>query len=84
MKAGRLDALLEAAEYLLLWRKDAALAGVREPEELAWLPEAERRDWHQLWEDFSQTLRDAERRVPETRVNTRLLPPEPTRVHRVT
>jgi tetratricopeptide (TPR) repeat protein len=33
------------------WQKDADLSGVRDPVALAKLPEAERRQWRQLWAD---------------------------------
>jgi tetratricopeptide (TPR) repeat protein/tRNA A-37 threonylcarbamoyl transferase component Bud32 len=33
------------------WQKDADLAGVRDRDNLATLPEAERRDWEKLWTD---------------------------------
>jgi tetratricopeptide (TPR) repeat protein len=38
------------------WQKDADLAGVRDPEGLAQLPEAERRQWRQLWDDVAALL----------------------------
>jgi tetratricopeptide (TPR) repeat protein len=38
------------------WGKDAALAGVREPAELAALPEAERSDYVRLWADVQSLL----------------------------
>ena len=33
------------------WLKDEDLAGVRDPESLSKLPEAERKDWQMLWEE---------------------------------
>lgn len=41
------------------WRVDPALAGVRDPEALARLPEAERRAWQQLWRDLDALLEQA-------------------------
>jgi serine/threonine protein kinase/Tfp pilus assembly protein PilF len=41
------------------WQQDADLAGVRGPEALAKLPEAERREWQQLWADVEALLRRA-------------------------
>ena len=38
---------------------DAALAGVRDPDALAKLPEAERKDWQSLWADVDALLRRA-------------------------
>src|SRR5262249_44479124 len=39
---------------------DPGLAGVRGPEALAKLPEAERQPWQKLWKDVSDLLRRAE------------------------
>jgi hypothetical protein len=83
MKEGRLETFLKAAQHLPQWQKDPAFAVLREPRELARLPEEEKRACQQLWADFPRVLQQAERRVPETRLNTRLLAPEPSRVHRV-
>ena len=38
------------------WRREAALAGVRDPEGLAKLPEAERGDWLRLWAEVEAVL----------------------------
>ncbi|HJT76540.1 MAG TPA: tetratricopeptide repeat protein, partial [Gemmataceae bacterium] len=38
------------------WQADTDLAGVREPEALAKLPEAERQGWQTLWNDVATTL----------------------------
>jgi hypothetical protein len=38
------------------WLGDPGFAGLREPEALARLPEAERQAWHQLWVDVADTL----------------------------
>jgi tetratricopeptide (TPR) repeat protein len=39
------------------WRKDRDLAGVRDPEALAKLPDAERAEWEKLWADVDALLR---------------------------
>ena len=41
------------------WQYDGDLAGVREPEALAKLPEAERKDWQALWDDVALLKRRA-------------------------
>ena len=38
------------------WQKDTDLAGVRDAQALAQLPEAERQEWQALWSDVT-TLR---------------------------
>jgi serine/threonine protein kinase/Flp pilus assembly protein TadD len=43
----------DAAQQLGHWLKDTDFAGVRGPETLARLPEAERRDWLKLWEEVA-------------------------------
>ena len=42
------------AETLAHWKADADLAGVRDPEALAKLPEAERTAWRTFWEDVDK------------------------------
>jgi hypothetical protein len=42
------------------WLADADFAGVRGPDALARLPEAERHAWQQLWADVAETLARAE------------------------
>ncbi len=41
------------------WKKDAALEGVRAPDALAKLPEAERQAWQTLWEEVAELERRA-------------------------
>ncbi len=48
------------------WQVDSDLAGVRGPEALAMLPEAEQQPWHKLWADVADTLARAQvKTVPE-------------------
>ena len=48
------------------WLADTDFAGVREPEALAKLPEAERQAWQKLWNDISDMLKRAqEKSAPE-------------------
>ena len=47
------------AQLMQHWQEDTDFAGVRGPEALAKLPEAERREWRKLWEDVADTLSQA-------------------------
>jgi tetratricopeptide (TPR) repeat protein len=49
-------ARLLAAKYLAHWLEDTDFAGVRGPEALAKLPEAERQPWQKLWADVADLL----------------------------
>jgi hypothetical protein len=54
------------------WFVDPDLAGVREPQALFKLPQAERQPWRQLWGDVSDTLGRAQRkRTPKTKSNAK-------------
>jgi serine/threonine-protein kinase len=44
-------------QALQQWQRDPDLAGVRDAKALAKLPEAERKDWQQLWTEVDQLLR---------------------------
>ena len=44
------------ARALVHWKKDADLAGIRDEQELAKLPEAERKEWQALWADVDALL----------------------------
>jgi tetratricopeptide (TPR) repeat protein len=48
------------AQRLQHWLQDTDFAGVRGPEALGKLPEAERRAWQDLWADVAQTLARAQ------------------------
>jgi hypothetical protein len=54
----------EVHRNLRKWLSDPKLAGVRHPEALAKLPDAERQDWQKLWAEVA-------RRFDETRGNSR-------------
>jgi hypothetical protein len=49
------------AHDLQQWLQDPHFAGVRGPEALARLPEAERHEWQELWADIADTLARAQR-----------------------
>lgn len=46
------------------WQKDEDLASVREPKELAKLPEAERQAWQQLWSEVKEIAGRVPSRIP--------------------
>ncbi len=53
-------------ERMRHWQQDTDFAGVRGPEALARLPEAERQEWQKLWADVAEMLDRAEgRAAPE-------------------
>jgi hypothetical protein len=47
-------------QTLTYWRADADLAGVRDKESLAKLPEDERKAWQKLWADVADLLSKAQ------------------------
>jgi tetratricopeptide (TPR) repeat protein len=49
-------------QRLTHWRQDADLASVRDPQALGQLPEDERRQWHQLWEEVATLLKKVEQK----------------------
>ncbi len=55
-EADKANAAAEVAKVLHYWRVDSDLAGVRGPEALAMLPEAERQPWQKLWDDVADAL----------------------------
>jgi serine/threonine protein kinase/Flp pilus assembly protein TadD len=56
-----------AAEKMRHWLRDADFAGVRGPDALAKLPEAERQDWQKLWTDVQRLLDRAAAKPPQPR-----------------
>jgi serine/threonine-protein kinase len=50
------DAGQAVRRAMQFWQKSADLASVRTPEALEQLPDAERRDWRQFWEDVEKLL----------------------------
>jgi hypothetical protein len=52
------------------WPRDPDFNGVRGPEALAQLPQAERAGWHKLWADVAATLaRAQEERRPQDKAS---------------
>jgi serine/threonine-protein kinase len=53
-------------EHMQHWQQDTDFAGVRGPDALAKLPEAERQEWQKLWADVADTLaRAGDKAAPE-------------------
>jgi hypothetical protein len=52
------------------WQQNPDFAGVRGPDALARLPQAERAGWHKLWADVAATLAQAqEQRKPQDKAS---------------
>jgi tetratricopeptide (TPR) repeat protein len=57
-------------QQLQHWQQDSDLHGVRDPDALAKLPEAERQAWQKLWDEVAQTLARAQTAtVPEKKAD---------------
>ena len=56
LKQRPVTARRQVVQKMQHWRKDTDFAGVRGPEALAKLPEAERPAWQKLWADVAETL----------------------------
>jgi len=52
------------AKTMQHWQQDTDLAGVRDAQALADLPEAERQSWQKLWSDVANLLKQAKERPP--------------------
>jgi serine/threonine-protein kinase len=70
MEKGANKAESTIAERMQHWFKDDDFAGVREAEALARLPEAERKEWHKLWEEV-EALRKRAAGQPKTASSAR-------------
>jgi hypothetical protein len=46
------------------WKRDSDLTGVRDPDALGKLPEAERKEWETLWADLDALLKRAQVKTP--------------------
>ena len=58
-------------ERMLLWQQDNDFAGVRGPEALAKLPEAEREGWQELWKDVAELQRRAQAKTNPKKSDTK-------------
>jgi hypothetical protein len=52
------------ARTLVRWRQDPDLTTIRDPEALAMLPEAERKEWQSLWADVETLMKRAQEKSP--------------------
>src|SRR5262249_56982536 len=57
----RTPARAAAQQLLRHWQHDPALAGLRDADSLAKLPEAQREAWRRLWADLEAVLKQARR-----------------------
>jgi tetratricopeptide (TPR) repeat protein len=64
LRNGEPAAAADARQALQHWQRDADLAGVRGSQALANLPEAERREWQQLWAQVQQLLEKTGGKTP--------------------
>jgi serine/threonine protein kinase/tetratricopeptide (TPR) repeat protein len=56
---GKADSRAKVQQTMRHWQTDSDLAGVRDPDGLAKLPDEERQAWQQLWADVASTLKRA-------------------------
>ena len=68
------------AEALRHWKQDPDLAGIRDAEALARLPEAERKEWQALWADVDSLLSRAA--TPNATRRSRVAPDRPATLRR--
>jgi tetratricopeptide (TPR) repeat protein/serine/threonine protein kinase len=80
---GQVLSLIQIVHRLPHWQKDSDLAGVRDPKELAKLPEDERKHWQKLWADVQEVLKNAQSRFRETRLDGTLTAKEKAKVHEI-
>jgi len=66
MDGGDANARASLVETLRHWKVDTKMAGVRDPEALAKLPEPERKEWQSLWADVEALLERAEGHAART------------------
>jgi tetratricopeptide (TPR) repeat protein len=64
LKEDRSKAAPAVGKQMQHWLRDADFAGVRRPQALAELPEAERSAWEKLWAEVEQLLAQAEGKGP--------------------
>jgi hypothetical protein len=67
LESGPPEARPAIAQILDHWKRDNDLAGIREAEALAKLPEAERKEWQALWAEVEALLKRAQGQLPATR-----------------
>jgi serine/threonine-protein kinase len=60
VETGKPEAKELVSQKLRKWKADADLAGIREPDGLAKLPESEQTEWRALWADVEALLKRTE------------------------
>jgi tetratricopeptide (TPR) repeat protein len=74
LESGEPEARRSIAAAMQHWKKDSDLAGIRDDEALARLPDAERKEWQALWADVDSRLGPATTPIP-TETKTRRTEP---------
>jgi WD40 repeat protein len=64
LQEGKPEGRNEVLRKMQHWQQDSDLSGVRDKQALAALPEAERRNWEQLWADVAALLDRAQKARP--------------------
>jgi len=64
LDAGSAEMKAAVAPNLAHWKVDADLAGIRDPDPLSKLPEAEQKSWRTLWAEVEALSTRAQRRAP--------------------
>ncbi len=64
LDAGPAEMKARVAPTLAHWKDDADLAGIRDPDPLSKLPEAEQKAWRALWAEVEALLKRAQRSAP--------------------
>ena len=64
IKEGKAQAAMQVAHRLSHWQHDADFVGVRDPKEIAKLPDEEKQAWQKLWSDVQQLHKAAQSRSP--------------------
>jgi tetratricopeptide (TPR) repeat protein len=71
------------SEMLQNWQSEAPLGSVRDPKELAKLPEGEQQSWRQLWSEVDQLLKKVNAACTETNLKGTLTAKDREQVHEV-
>jgi eukaryotic-like serine/threonine-protein kinase len=66
LESGPAQARIAVARFMNHWKEDKDLAGIRQAEALAKLPEAEQKEWQALWAEVEALLKRAQGQTPAT------------------
>jgi tetratricopeptide (TPR) repeat protein len=81
LKGAEPRVVIQAEDRLGHWQRDDDLAGVRDPQKLDGLPEAESKAWQALWTDVAGLLKEARMQFPGNRREGALTDKEKSHVH---